>query len=255
MNRLRLTIDQGNTCLKATLFRTAEKGPQIADTLKVENARGGKLLDWVGEHTPQSGIIACTGTLDDTLAQSLQTLLPGGCLTLTAETSLPIGLRYDTPHTLGPDRIADAAGASLLFPGSAALIADAGTCLTLDLLAADCFLGGNISPGLQMRLQAMHAFTASLPLLHTGDLPSELPRFGTDTLSAMSAGALGGMISEIQTLYLHTQELHPGALLLLTGGDAQTLLPHLQARGLNPCLVPSLAHLGLYSILRHNERI
>jgi type III pantothenate kinase len=83
---------------------------------------------------------------------------------LTHLTPLPIGICYETPETLGKDRIAAAAGAAGLFPGRNIAAIDAGTALTIDLITdKGFFAGGNISPGLRMRFAALHQQTYSLP--------------------------------------------------------------------------------------------
>ncbi len=68
-------------------------------------------------------------------------------------------IEYETPETLGSDRIAAVAGAFSLFPGSEVLIVDAGTALTFEFLSAEYIQGGTISPGLTMRFKALNKFT------------------------------------------------------------------------------------------------
>ena len=81
-------------------------------------------------------------------------------------TSLPISIAYLTPQTLGRDRIAGAVAAQFLYPDEGKIIVDAGTCITYDFVDSNgCFLGGNISPGIQMRIRAMNSHTANLPLV------------------------------------------------------------------------------------------
>ena len=90
-----------------------------------------------------------------------------------------VRLAYRTPHTLGVDRLAAVLGARSLQPQGHLLVIDAGTCITFDVLLADGrYIGGNISPGLSMRLAAMHAHTARLPLVDRG---RTCPCVGLDT--------------------------------------------------------------------------
>ena len=73
------------------------------------------------------------------------------------------------PQTLGIDRMVHAAGATLQFPNQNRLVIDAGTCVTYDFIdESNNYLGGAISPGLQLRYAALHNFTAKLPLLDFG---------------------------------------------------------------------------------------
>ncbi|MEL7163728.1 MAG: type III pantothenate kinase, partial [Bacteroidota bacterium] len=157
--------------------------------------------------------------------------------------------QYGTMDTLGQDRIAAVAGslASLPHPAPAAspsLIVDAGTCATLDLVSADgTYLGGNISPGIRMRLRAMHAFTARLPELEPDTVTG---RVGQSTTAALRHGAQLGLAYEIEGLYGRLQADFPGLQLLLTGGDAPWLAEHLSV----PYVFrPHLVLRGLHLIL------
>ncbi len=93
---------------------------------------------------------------------------------ITQNSVFPFKNKYATPKTLGIDRMVLSAGAVLQYPGVNRLVIDAGTCITYDFTDAhDNYLGGAISPGLQLRYNAMHNFTAKLPLLYP-EMPSEL---------------------------------------------------------------------------------
>lgn len=160
--------------------------------------------------------------------------------------------------TLGRDRIAALAGAIELLPGTNCLIADMGTCLTLDLLIQSedklassemesnsgkaVFMGGNISPGLHMRLRAMHRDTKRLPMIEARPLDDML---GLDTSSALLHGGLGGMIYEIEGLFDRLSSNFTDLRLLITGGDARLVQKHLKPASL---LQPHLVHYGLYQI-------
>jgi type III pantothenate kinase len=124
----------------------------------------------------------------------------------------------DIPAGLGSDRVAADIGARSLCPGHTLLIIDAGTCLTFDVIGSDGkVLGGSISPGVNLRLKAMHEHTAALPLL---DANGEHPVLGYDTSTAMRGGAVNGMRWEIEgyirTILAHYSDLH----VFVTGGDS-----------------------------------
>lgn len=171
---------------------------------------------------------------------------------------LPFESRYRTMDTLGRDRIAALAGAIELLPGTNCLIADMGTCLTLDLLIQSeekpasmsissqsgkpVFMGGNISPGLRMRLRAMHRDTKRLPMVEPRSLDDIV---GLDTSSALLQGGLGGMIYEIEGLFDRLSSNFTDLRLLITGGDARLVQKHLKPASL---LQPHLVHYGLYQI-------
>lgn len=127
---------------------------------------------------------------------------------------LPISIDYSTPETLGADRIAAAAGAHALFPGEDCIVFDLGTAITIDFISRDGhFKGGNISPGMRMRFEAMHHYTNKLPLVSpsTPELPA-----GTSTRSAINNGVVLGIMFEVQKY----AETYPGHKLIFTGGDA-----------------------------------
>ena len=130
------------------------------------------------------------------------------------------------PAGLGSDRVAADMGARSLFPGRTLLIVDAGTCLTFDVIASDgTILGGAISPGIALRLRAMHEHTAALPLL---DVQGDHPVLGYDTPSAMRSGAINGMRWEIEGYIRHILAEHPDLHVFFTGGDCTELAPDLQ---------------------------
>jgi type III pantothenate kinase len=139
-----------------------------------------------------------------------------------------ISWAYPFPDKLGRDRMAAMLGAASLFPAMNLVIADAGTCLTVDYLTSDGkHLGGFISPGYRMRLRAMHAFTGSLPLL------SESIEFrvnpGNSTETCMASGAFAGILAELD-FHFSTRifNLRKADALILSGGDAKDLAHHLK---------------------------
>lgn len=168
-------------------------------------------------------------------------------LRLSETTSIPIDNTYRTPKTLGKDRVAAVVGASALFPSKDCLVVDAGTCITYDLINANnVYLGGNISPGISMRLRAMDEFTAALPLV-SKQLPDTDRGYSTET--AIRGGAVWGTCMEvegfIQRYNYQTEEL----TVILTGGDA----PLLDKLIKHQTFVEShLVLIGLNQILEYN---
>ncbi len=139
-------------------------------------------------------------------------------LILSHKTKLPIKNKYKTPKTLGLDRLAVAAGAALLHPEKSVLIIDIGTCVTYDYVdKSGNYWGGNIAPGVEMRLKAMHEFTSALPLVKRKKQKDIL---GKTTVHAMQNGAILGLKLEIdgfiKTLTKERGRMHT----ILTGGDA-----------------------------------
>ncbi|MCQ2228048.1 MAG: type III pantothenate kinase [Bacteroidales bacterium] len=145
---------------------------------------------------------------------------------LTSQTPLPFEIAYDSPQTLGADRIAAVAGAVAEFPGTELLVIDAGTAVTYEYVSANgIYRGGNISPGLQMRFRALNAFTGKLPLSSLSDMDGDI---GTTTLSAISAGVVRGFNYEvngvIEDFVNGKTESDEKKCIILTGGDYKYLV-------------------------------
>ncbi len=168
-------------------------------------------------------------------------------LELSHETSLPVELDYDTPETLGRDRIAAAVGALALYPGQGVIIVDAGTCITYDFLDQNgVFRGGNISPGMQMRLKAMHEFTDKLPLAPF-QIQNEI--LGKSTIMALQNGAIRGTKFEIESFIRHMQQKFGDLTVIFTGGDANNFVDFFNSKIF---VVQNLILIGLNKIINHN---
>ena len=169
-------------------------------------------------------------------------------LRLTSDMPLPITIDYGTPGSLGADRIAAAVGARATISDRPLLVVDAGTAVTYDAESADGrFLGGNIAPGMNMRLEALHRFTARLPRIQS---PRELPTdtfLGHDTTSAMILGAIYGIIGSIS---YYKQHLPESTQVVMTGGWANELS---RLCDFDVAVNPHLVSIGLNRILIYNE--
>jgi type III pantothenate kinase len=133
----------------------------------------------------------------------------------------PFSNLYATPNTLGNDRIALVSAACKHYSGKNALVIDAGTCVTYDFKnEKDQFMGGAISPGLQMRFRAMHTFTEYLPLIEAEE---EVRLIGNSTKNSLQSGAVIGLATEIQGIINEYKEQFKDLTVILTGGDAQFL--------------------------------
>ena len=170
-------------------------------------------------------------------------------LELDHQTEIPIGNLYQTPETLGKDRIAAAVGANELFPDQNLLVIDAGTAITFDLISEkNEFIGGNISPGLEMRFKALNQFTGSLPLLSRSNDFNEI---GQNTTEAIQAGVQNGIIYEIgQTIETFNRN-YQNLQIIMTGGDSIFF-----DKKLNYTIFVNfnLTLIGLNRILEHNAK-
>jgi type III pantothenate kinase len=140
---------------------------------------------------------------------------------MSNELIFPFSIAYETPKTLGTDRLAAVAGACFLFPQRAFLCIDAGTCITYDFLdSSGVYQGGAISPGLQMRLKALNHFTGRLPLVNFEGEKPEL--IGKSTQKSILSGAVNGFLAEIRaTVQDYQEQFGKDLLIVVTGGDAE----------------------------------
>jgi type III pantothenate kinase len=139
-------------------------------------------------------------------------------MVLDENSGLPIENLYETPETLGKDRLAAAVGANELFPDRNLLVIDAGTAITYDLVSdRNQFVGGNIAPGLEMRFKALNHFTGKLPLINASD---EFDFIGKNTTDAIRAGVQNGILYEIaQTIEIFNRN-YQNLQIIMTGGDS-----------------------------------
>lgn len=187
---------------------------------------------------------------DTSSGLDIKALLPARdfkIVALAGDTKLPLRIQYATPETLGKDRIAAAVGAFKRFKGSEkhSLIVDMGSCITMDVISPDgVFMGGNISPGLRMRLTAMHDYTGKLPFADV-HIPEIL--IGNSTITALQNGGIKGAFYEIEGFIRSLKGEFGKINVILTGGDAVLfakfsknkifVLPNLVLEGLNEILI------------------
>ena len=171
-------------------------------------------------------------------------------------TPVPIVNKYDTPHTLGQDRLAAAVGAKSLCPNENLLIIDAGSAITYDFVTDKGeYMGGNIAPGIKMRFTILQRMTKKLPLVETEE--NELiPLFGKNTRDAIAAGVIRGIAYEVKgymrTLHEKMDHFHT----FLTGGNAPYILNNVRTSRTEKREIryeKNLVLIGLNTILIHNK--
>ncbi len=209
---MNLIIDIGNTVAKIALF----DGATMVDVVYDSNQSLNSLRGLCSKYTVDKAIVATVIDLNESIINQLNSLdVP--LLWLNSRTKLPVINLYETPDTLGGDRIAAAIGAYAQFPDKNILIIDAGTCITYEFIdAKGQYQGGNISPGLQMRFKALNQFTGRLPLIAR---EGRLLSIGKDTETAIRAGVVKGMEYEISGYIEAMKHKYPELLVFLTGGD------------------------------------
>jgi type III pantothenate kinase len=145
---------------------------------------------------------------------------------ISNEDPFPFTNGYATPKTLGIDRMVLAAGATLQFPNQNRLVIDAGTCITYDFIDAnDTYLGGAISPGIRLRYESLHNYTAKLPLLALED-PEDL--IGKSTSGSIHSGVVNGLAYEIDGFIEEYRARYSNFIIILTGGDTDFLAKRLK---------------------------
>jgi len=146
---------------------------------------------------------------------------------LNSKTKLPFENLYETPKTLGVDRIALVSASVNEFPNNNVLIIDAGTCITYDFVTSENeYLGGAISLGVRMRYKALNNLTANLPLIET-KIPDNIT--GNSTNESIHSGVVNGVLKEIDGVIKAYEEKYPDLTVILTGGDANFLSKQLKS--------------------------
>jgi type III pantothenate kinase len=239
---LNLTIDHGNTLVKLAL--RDENGSLVRHTVAPAiDAR--TLEEFIGDDTVDAAIHCSVSVRDD----SVMPLIAGFAsrvIDLTPDTPTPLTIDY-AKATLGVDRLAAAVGAHYMARGDKRdiLVIDAGTAITYDVVSRDGhYVGGNIAPGISLRLKSLNDYTARLPLVKA-DGETAVSVFGSDTASALLSGAIRGIVGEIE---YYRQQLGEDALTIITGGSAPKLTPYVNG----VIHEPHLVGIGLNRILRYN---
>lgn len=214
-----LTIDIGNTLAKLAVF---EHGEEIYFETSALESFSKKLKNILKKHPQITNLIISSVSKD---IQALLKEVPQHIqvLELSATTPVPFRNLYKTPHSLGIDRIALVVGAVEEFLDKDVLIIDAGTCITYDIVTKNKeYLGGVISPGINMRLQAMHNFTSKLPLVPINEKIRD-NIIGTTTQENLEIGAIMGTVMEIDGFVDRYRIQYQDLTVILTGGDSQLL--------------------------------
>lgn len=238
-----LCIDWGNTNIKAAIFDndTLKKAVIISEENVLEQVSA--LMD---AQKPEKVILCSVVDGTDELVFLLKERIPS-FVNLDGYTNVPINNAYASPETLGADRLAMVTAAHVLFPTKNNLVVCAGTCLTFNhIQKTRTFRGGSISPGLHMRLRAMHEFTSKLPEV---DLDGEVLFLGYDTETCMRSGAVFGMVAEIEGMMAEYEAKYPDFNGILTGGDAPFFADKIKSKIFAD---PDLLLKGLNIILNHN---
>ena len=239
---MNLVIDIGNTQIKVAVFDHSslvyKANFNAAEILS-------RLQNLAKEYAVSNAIISHVAQLETAVLDKIKSFF--NVLVLDHKTSLPFENMYLTPKTLGVDRLALVAAAVSQFPNQNSLVIDAGSCITFDFVnGSGHYLGGSISPGIEMRYKAVNHFTANLPLLKQ---KGDIPELGNSTENAIHLGILNGVIQEIDGVIRQYKAENQKLTVVLTGGDTIFLAKNLKS---SIFAIPNFLLEGLNSILIHN---
>ena len=242
---MKLIIDIGNTRVKAALFQNTELLEYFAFSSSDELLASGILEKNSPSYCIIGSVVNGIEAFAGQLKKSTEVLL------FSAETPTPITNLYRSAHTLGSDRLAGAVGGNALLPNKNVLVIDVGTCIKYNFVNANNeYIGGAISPGLEMRFKAMHTFTSRLPLLHADENFTAL--IGIDSKESMLSGAQIGAVAEVDGCINLYKEQYPDINVIITGGDVNFFEKRLK----NSIFADQFLILkGLNVILEHNIKI
>lgn len=239
-----LTVDVGNTFVKVAVFEEVELVDKFI--FELENAKSN--FETIFTTYPQASklVYVSVATIESALITWLQKKI--AVCQLSHQSAFPCVNKYQTPETLGIDRMILAAGAVLVFPAKNCLVIDAGTCITYDLVTSNgVYEGGAISPGLALRYKALHAYTAKLPLLETTSPEKEI---GKTTNESIHVGVVQGVLNEVEGFISKYSVNYQDLTVILTGGDANFLANRLKSTIFadENFLLKSLQRLYIYSL-------
>ena len=215
-----LCLDFGNTRLKAAIFND----DVVVEEMVLPDDSKDTFETLLNKYQPQKSILSSVidhnSVLENILAS--RTIFHK----LSHHTKLNFSAPVGKPETIGADRLALAAAAVHFYPEKNNLVIGLGSCITYNFINQyHQFLGGAISPGMEMRFKSMHDFTAKLPLV---EKDWNFPVIGYDTKTNLQSGVIAGITFEIDGCIDFYQNRYGNFNVVLTGGDAGYFARHLK---------------------------
>jgi type III pantothenate kinase len=240
---MNLIIDIGNTSTKLAFYEDHKK----LSVSRIDELSCVELEKALSGINIEKAIISSVRKLPPFISDLLLVKIPNVHV-LSYKSKLPFSIEYETPETLGSDRIAAVAGAHNYFTGKNILVIDAGTAIKFDFIGSDVYKGGNISPGLTMRFKALNTFTDGLPLVSRSENYS-FP--GRNTVDAIIAGVITGVTYEINEYIRTFKKKNTDLRIILTGGDSEYLKDKINYK---ITYMPDIVTDGLNYILEYNAK-
>ena len=236
-----LCFDFGNTRMKCAVFTDG----QFLQEAVLEDDREETIRALVDRFRPEKTILSSVIDHNPAVEEVLRTTTHFH--KLDHHTKVPITTPVGKPETIGADRLALVVAATTLFPGKNNLVIGLGSAITYNYVNKYReFIGGGISPGMEMRFKSLHAFTAKLPLVKAD---WNFPLAGYDTRTNILSGVILGMAKEIDGMIGAYEEKYDNFNVLLSGGDAAYFSSHLKKKIFAD---PYLIYKGLYAISEFN---
>ncbi len=247
---MNLCIDIGNTTVKAAIFNEGK----AVETFRFPFPGIDNLKEIKEKYPEADKVIICSVRPAGEVINRIEEEGFSKLICLDKDTPLPVTNMYRTTGSLGYDRVAAIAGANNICPESNVLVVDAGSAITFDLVTADNkYMGGNISPGMEMRFRALNRFTSGLPLVQMSELEEmdfEVKLMSDNTRDAIIYGVCNSVILEVEGYIKRLGEIFKPLKIIFTGGDANFFDKRLKY----PIFVNSnLIFIGLNRILEYNE--
>jgi len=239
-----LCLDQGNSGAKAGIFSEFD----LISVVSLKNNDATAVVQLIDKYSIEKCILSSVVVVENDFLSAIKRKVRV-FIELTDKTPIPINNLYKSPETLGKDRLAAVVGVMQLTPNKDVLVVDAGTAITYDFVdAGGNYWGGNIAPGVDMRLKALHHFTNKLPLIKAEKSEVFL---GFDTASAILSGVLYGVEFEINGYINQLKIKYPELLTFLTGGSSFYFEEKLKSAIFAE---KNLVLIGLNRILKHNVK-
>lgn len=237
----KLIIDLGNSRAKVAVYQ----GDNLIGLQYFENPSPEIILkSALTKHSFKAAIISSVSAP----TSSYRAIFPDlPFIEFNSNTTIPITNCYQSPSTLGADRLSAAVAAHSLYPGNDVLVIDAGTAITFDFINKQGeYQGGGITAGVNIRFKGLHTFTERLPLVE-----AEFPEFliGRNSKDSILSGVMNGIRAELDGIIQEYKLLYPELVTIFTGGD----MIYFEKKMKNNIFAsPNLVLTGLNLILEYN---